>query len=542
MKGKDLDGDNIFITDNILQKVAACLKADRSGVLVGLTIQGEILITGCLSCDDIRNTSQIETWLPGGISVKGEFNQSKNNKNLSFSEPIFHASLINDDVIIIFDQQKTKPRTITLTEARRMLQDSTFSLKLVVNMKVDVVNNGRLNVRSENLISDETTFFVPSLNILIKSSDDGEFVKCFPKSDFSNGLEVKIVKSKSSSDNVAPVLSCQPSSHVVYQVPVRFDGLCYVNKDSSSNKIVTDLNMTLRCFLHSINVWLESYNKTSTSLPVLQFFDFNVPGWCHPVSICYPANQSDDDLAQYRRETLHPLFCESCDRPIFRRANSLNLDKEFSKELLVNPHETLPCPKLVDGKVYTVHGLYSYHHYMQDNFNDNGWGCAYRSLQTLMSWFRHQGYTNKPILTHREIQQVLVDVGDKPKEFVGTRKWIGSIEVNNVLSEYLGVTSKIMFVSQGSELEGRGRELAMHFANQGTPVMIGGGVLAHTILGVCFSETSGETRFLILDPHYTGGEDLKTIIDKGWCGWKKGSFWDQRAYYNLCLPQRPTLC
>ena len=69
--------------------------------------------------------------------------------------------------------------------------------------------------------------------------------------------------------------------------------------------------------------------------------------------------------------------------------------------------------------------------------------------------------------------KVLVDVGDKPKEFVGTRKWIGSIEVNNVLSEYLGVTSKIMFVSQGSELEGRGRELAMHFANQGTPVMIG---------------------------------------------------------------------
>ena len=42
----------------------------------------------------------------------------------------------------------------------------------------------------------------------------------------------------------------------------------------------------------------------------------------------------------------------------------------------------------------------------------------------------------------------------------------------------------------------------------------GGGVLAHTILGVHFNESSGELKFLILDPHYTGGEDLKTIQDK----------------------------
>jgi len=70
--------------------------------------------------------------------------------------------------------------------------------------------------------------------------------------------------------------------------------------------------------------------------------------------------------------------------------------------------------------------------------------------------------------------KILVDIGDKPKEFVGSRKWIGSIEVQAVLNQYLGVTSKIMFVSQGTELAwDRGRELAMHFESQGTPVMIG---------------------------------------------------------------------
>ena len=39
-------------------------------------------------------------------------------------------------------------------------------------------------------------------------------------------------------------------------------------------------------------------------------------------------------------------------------------------------------------------------------------------------------------------------------------------------------------------------------------------MLAHTILGVHFNEDTGMVKFLILDPHYAGGEDLKTIHDK----------------------------
>lgn len=39
-------------------------------------------------------------------------------------------------------------------------------------------------------------------------------------------------------------------------------------------------------------------------------------------------------------------------------------------------------------------------------------------------------------------------------------------------------------------------------------------MLAHTILGIDWNETTGEIKFLILDPHYTGGEDLKVIQDK----------------------------
>lgn len=60
------------------------------------------------------------------------------------------------------------------------------------------------------------------------------------------------------------------------------------------------------------------------------------------------------------------------------------------------------------GKISLVQGVYAYHHYMQDRFNDDKWGCAYRSLQTLSSWFRYQGYTDKPVPTHKEIQQVCI--------------------------------------------------------------------------------------------------------------------------------------
>ena len=35
------------------------------------------------------------------------------------------------------------------------------------------------------------------------------------------------------------------------------------------------------------------------------------------------------------------------------------------------------------------------------------------------------------------------------------------------------VTSKILFVSSGAEMASKGRELAVHFETQGTPVMIG---------------------------------------------------------------------
>ncbi|XP_054635615.1 ufm1-specific protease 2 [Dunckerocampus dactyliophorus] len=280
-------------------------------------------------------------------------------------------------------------------------------------------------------------------------------------------------------------------------------------------------------------------HMTGTTLTVPEPFHFLLPEAKDLVTVFYPSGVPDSQLETQRKE-LHRRFKLPEDRPYFRRANAYHFANEsYQDGYLRNPHLALTHPNLDDGKVYLVQGVYSYHHYMQDRMDDNGWGCAYRSLQTICSWFQQQGYVERRVPTHKEIQQALVDVGDKQASFVGSRQWIGSFEVHAVLNQLLGVTSKIMFVSQGSEMASKGRELANHFLSEGTPVMIGGGVLAHTILGVAWSETTGMIRFLILDPHYTGAEDLHVITDKGWCGWKGPEFWDATAYYNMCLPQRP---
>lgn len=69
--------------------------------------------------------------------------------------------------------------------------------------------------------------------------------------------------------------------------------------------------------------------------------------------------------------------------------------------LLCSVCTAVGCAAGFGGQVYLVDGLYDYYHYMQDKFNDAGWGCAYRSLQTIISWFKLQHYTSKPVPGHR---------------------------------------------------------------------------------------------------------------------------------------------
>lgn len=216
---------------------------------------------------------------------------------------------------------------------------------------------------------------------------------------------------------------------------------------------------------------------------------------------------------------------------------------------LVNPHADCgPKPgwwkgEPEDTKTAFVRGVYEYFHYMQDNIDDKNWGCAYRSLQTTVSWYRMQFYSPKDVPSIPDIQRQLKRIDEAHKDLVvGSKKWIGTIEGMYLLQDYLGADCKMMYCQNTAEMQTNASQLLQHLQLEGTPVMMGAGEYAYTLVGLCYNSSSGEAAYLIVDPHYTGTDDLKTILQKGWVGWKNLEFFEkgcQGGFVNLCLPLAP---
>ena len=56
--------------------------------------------------------------------------------------------------------------------------------------------------------------------------------------------------------------------------------------------------------------------------------------------------------------------------------------------------------------------------------------------------------------------------GDKERSFVGSKQWIGAIEIGFVVETLLGITSKVITVNDGADIDANARELAEHFDRQ----------------------------------------------------------------------------
>lgn len=263
-------------------------------------------------------------------------------------------------------------------------------------------------------------------------------------------------------------------------------------------------------------------------------------------------NASDEEGAEStdHRRRIHRGLGLPLNRVLMRRSCRLFRDPDNDIDTwdgghpgrLRDVHIGIKPPDLSNASVHTITDSYLYAHYSQDRLHDAGWGCAYRSLQTLLSWAFLQHYVSFPdgrLLSHRAIQSALIDVGDKPASLLGSRDWIGANEVCYALERLTGISSRILHVTRGTEMGTVAGELASHFEEVGAPVMVGGGVLAWTILGVARSEKTDEVRFLILDPHYEGKDELGTIQAKGWVAWRSMDVFRSDAFYNLCLPMRP---
>lgn len=346
------------------------------------------------------------------------------------------------------------------------------------------------------------------------------------------------------------------------------DVLCYAPACASARDVFRELrNGVVRQLQHQARLALDS-----TCLPrAVSAFHFRPPieseqamlsAHCFTVSYVDPSRPS---LSVDRRDALHRCLCVPRDRPHLRPCAAISIPASkhgviatgsttrdapsIPKRVLRDVHVGLSKPQR-GGSVRLVRGSYEYYHYMQGHFDDAGWGCAYRSLQTIVSWFKLNHYCDPDVFvpTHAEIQQTLVDLKDKPAPFVGSKQWIGSTEIGYVVEHLLGVKHKIVFLSSGKDMPTASRQLKEHFETQGTPVMIGGGALAFTLIGISYDESTGETSWLILDPHYTGPDDLATIQTKSYmlegyravpCSWRGLDAFSAHSSYNLYLPQRP---
>ncbi|KAK4402502.1 putative Ufm1-specific protease [Sesamum angolense] len=336
-------------------------------------------------------------------------------------------------------------------------------------------------------------FFVETKNISSFTSVEEDADKIL--------VSVMFNRSRSNLKPAAPTAEFYPAMGEAKLLVVnhKLEVLAYATKDLLLTHMVSKLIIPgLVDQLHSLK------NKIFPDLlvqhPLLRPYHFIPSGFVHPVTVLYELSYGETEMKQ-------------------------------GSSLLKDVHQGIPSSGVSGGSISLIQGM----------------GCAYRSLQTIISWFREQHYTSIDVPLHREIQQALVEIGDKDPSFIGSREWIGAIELSFVLDKLLGVSCKVINMRSGAELPEKCRELALHFETQGTPIMIGGGVLAYTLLGVDYNETSGDCAFLILDPHYTGNDDIKKIVNGGWCGWKKAvdskgkHFFLHDKFYNLLLPQRPNM-
>ena len=105
-------------------------------------------------------------------------------------------------------------------------------------------------------------------------------------------------------------------------------------------------------------------------------------------SVNHKSKRSEDDLG---------------DNPVqFGSSRSSGMSRIVLNSL-TQPSPCVPLPAYANDtgqsagqSVHLINGECEYYHYGCNDVNDAGWGCGYRSLQTIMSWYRRAGHPQSP--------------------------------------------------------------------------------------------------------------------------------------------------
>lgn len=187
-----------------------------------------------------------------------------------------------------------------------------------------------------------------------------------------------------------------------------------------------------------------------------------------------------------------------------------------------------------ERKTTLVCGNYSYFYYGIDGVNDHGWGCGYRTLQTIISHFIEP----EKVPSIGKIQEELVEIGDKPDGFKGSKEWIGSVEVAYMVDSFTDHPCRIKHypAGQSGRLADMREDIVKHFEKgQAAPIMMGGNrdTSSKAVVGI------KNDNLLIVDPHHYKDGLFKTadeVVDAGLIYWHKLEDINFPGFHNFCFP------
>lgn len=126
-----------------------------------------------------------------------------------------------------------------------------------------------------------------------------------------------------------------------------------------------------------------------------------------------------------------------------------------------------------------------YYHYECDGMRDVGWGCGYRTAQTMLSYLRlnisptksrqqdSHWHLREPSIA--EIQELLNTSLDASGPRRQSKDWIGTMDVCCLLDIVADTPCRILPFATGSDIcsPETVKMLCRHMREQGTPIMIG---------------------------------------------------------------------
>ncbi|GBG25963.1 Ufm1-specific protease [Hondaea fermentalgiana] len=193
--------------------------------------------------------------------------------------------------------------------------------------------------------------------------------------------------------------------------------------------------------------------------------------------------------------------------------------------LLRGAHHAAPMPEKIaraGGRVHIASGKFDYFHYECEGMNDRGWGCAYRSLQMMLSYFYFRGFITlseiKDVPDVVQIQVILQEMKVMDAQFkAGCNQWIGSQEIAWVLSALVDVDCRFVKIETrgAASLQEAFAQIEEHLAEADTPIVACGANLAFIIAGTARAGPGrpfSESKLLVADPHYSGPDDVKMIV------------------------------